>query len=93
MVPLIRALEEAKAGYAPERNSDFYRGIMHGMQHAIDIVRRAANPEHIRSEERERCADVARKFAWPGGMDGMQLYLRDQIAKAIEKPPAGRSDA
>jgi hypothetical protein len=35
------------------------------------------------AEERERCADVARKFAWPGGMDGMQLHLRDQIARAI----------
>ncbi len=43
MAALIRGLEEAKAAYARERG-DFYLGIMHGMQHAIDIVRRAAHP-------------------------------------------------
>jgi hypothetical protein len=38
---LIRALEEARAGYRPKpRGGDFYLGIIHGMSHAIDIVRR-----------------------------------------------------
>jgi hypothetical protein len=42
---LIRAMEEAKAGYAPVCDDlirhNYYVGIMHGLQHAIDIVRRA----------------------------------------------------
>ncbi len=37
-----------------------------------------------RNEERERCTKIAREFAWPGGMDSAQLYLREQIARAIE---------
>jgi hypothetical protein len=38
---LVRALEEARAGYKPKPEMrDFYLGIMHGMSHAIDIVRR-----------------------------------------------------
>jgi hypothetical protein len=48
MTELIRAMEEAKAGYAPPRNVSeyqvhFYLGIMHGMEHAIDILRRASS--------------------------------------------------
>jgi hypothetical protein len=38
---LIRALNEARAGYKPKPEmGDFYLGIMHGMSHAIDIVKR-----------------------------------------------------
>jgi hypothetical protein len=40
VIALVRAMEETKAGYASDR-SDFYLGIMHGISHAIDIVRRA----------------------------------------------------
>jgi hypothetical protein len=29
------------------------------------------------------CAKIAQEFSWPGGMNGMELYLRDSIAKAI----------
>jgi hypothetical protein len=35
--------------------------------------------------EHEACEDLVQKFCWPGGMDGMQLYLRDSIAKAIRE--------
>jgi len=54
MAAVIRALEKAKAGYASPRSvseyerfflseyeRQFYLGKRHGMQHAIDIVRRA----------------------------------------------------
>ena len=44
MAALTRALEEAQAAYTPAR-TDFYLGIIHGMQHAIDIVRRAVPAE------------------------------------------------
>jgi hypothetical protein len=41
LAALIRALKEARAGYKPKPEmGDFYLGIMHGMSHAIDIVKR-----------------------------------------------------
>ena len=49
MTELIRAMEEAKAAYVPTR-ADFYLGIMHGMQHAIYIVRRASSEPAGRSD-------------------------------------------
>jgi hypothetical protein len=44
MAALIRAMEEAKAGYAPQHYPSgriYYLGVMHGAEHMIDIVRRA----------------------------------------------------
>ena len=40
---LICALEEAKSAHTPARAA-FYRGILCGLQHAIDIVSRSAQP-------------------------------------------------
>jgi hypothetical protein len=42
--------------------------------------------------ERAAFAKIAQEFCWPGGMDGMQLYLRDCIAEAIRARRDGRAE-
>jgi hypothetical protein len=38
-----------------------------------------------RREERERCAKIAREFAWPGGMSDLMVLLRNRIAAEIAR--------